>query len=338
MIDQDKSLEQEVIGADAPTTTTAPSQQTSGEKEAKLLDFERKRDEFMDNAKFHFLNDKQKSLALSKFFDIRGTDYLNSIDIKDPDLQSKLRDKWVANTLTNISIPEKKKAEGTTETASDTGKSSGDIPLEEQSETLDSLYNKRDALKSKRGSGKIARAEYTPEDSRKLELLNEEIEGKETEQQYASPLGQEIAGHIKAMPVEELYLTDKPFTEYKKELLNNYGGKSERVVDYAIGMSQQGKNDYYYSNGLNMIDDKTTIPDMAVEKGKKLLSSDKDEAKAIELVENIRQFINNPEKEGEIKEWKKELKDLGFDPEGWMNYKTGYRNKEGVYELSLIHI
>jgi len=149
--------------------------------------FKKEKDNFLADDRFKSLSDENKKVALSRFFDSYGYDYLKNSRITDKDLQDALKEEWVEDTYKIALTPsEKKKAEISGETASDTGESSGDIPLkeqedfstisllEEQAKTLDSLANQRDGwLKG----FKDRLSEGVPEEG-KLAKTDEEYEQK----------------------------------------------------------------------------------------------------------------------------------------------------------------
>ena len=140
------------------------------------------------------------------------------------------------------------------------------------------------------------------------------------------------------------FLNPKAQEEVKNELLEKYGSEKERIVDSAIAYfhDDNKRNEYYRAGMTRLAKDDVVGEDIITdaEKESEKLFSDK-EIKAKELFNILKDEYAKAESDPEYKVGEKvkkaydELKKMGFDPDGWMNIKTGYRVKSDVPEQAI---
>ncbi len=166
----------------------------------------------------------------------------------------------------------------------------------------------------------------------KAEQAQENIKNVEAEQTLAeTETGAAITTDVSKLSDDDMFMTDIPFTSGKDAMMEKFGGEQERAIDMATERRNVGRNDYYLNKGYDVVDNASITANTEIAADKTFKDEEKEVARIIaDLRENedFKGKLWDKQREG----LKKQLSDMGYDPEGWMNYKTGQRNKEGEYE------
>lgn len=66
--------------------------------------FDREENYFLSDARFEQLDDSSKEIALGRFFDVYGYDYLKASGIEDKEMQDAIKKEWVSSTFIQIKV------------------------------------------------------------------------------------------------------------------------------------------------------------------------------------------------------------------------------------------